>query len=492
MRVAATLVLLGFGTAGAARGEAAALTAKDLAGTWAGTLTHDGETEPIALDLVPAADGKVTLKATIPITHVVQAGFGTAEMTIEGNQAKLGPFVFTYDAAAGTLSGNVPAGLAPVYDLAFTLKRVDHFDVPPRPEPTAPLVRPAWTFDAGAAIWAGPTFADGVVYAGGTDGKVHALDARTGHERWSFAAGGPVRTRPTIAGSDVYFQADDGQLYKLAAATGQERWRVRVVEKPIERLPFDNPQSRYDSFGSAVVVSGGRLYLGTHDGKLLALEPEKGARVWEFAAGDAVLSAPVVAGGRVYFGSYDHFVYALDAAKGQLAWKQDTKGAVVNTPAVSADGATLVIGNRAYDLLGLDARTGEPRWKRYFWFSWVESSATIKDGIAYVGSSDAAAAYAYDVKSGERRWKTDVFGWAWGQPAVTDKRVYIGHSSQAGYLAGHRGGLMALDRATGKPVWRYTSEEAKSGPYGIPGSAAVGQGLVFVGGLDGKVYAFAE
>jgi outer membrane protein assembly factor BamB len=288
----------------------------------------------------------------------------------------------------------------------------------------------------------------------------------------------------------VYVPADDGYLYKIAAASGQEVWRVKVVEKPIERLPFDNPKSRFDRFGSEVTVAGGRLYLGTHDGRLLALDPARGERVWAFEAGDAILAAPTVADGRVFFGSYDKHVYALDAATGQLAWKRDTKGAVVSTPAVVGD--RVVIGNRGYDLLGLETRTGEPAWKRYFWFSWVESSPSVREGVAYVGSSDAASVSAYDVRTGERRWWTDVYGWAWGQPAVTERRVYAGVASQVGYLAQHQGGVMALDRATGRLTWRYPTEAPASGSYGFPGSPAVGEGLVVVTGLDGKVYAFAE
>jgi outer membrane protein assembly factor BamB len=424
--------------------------------------------------------------------HLVQADFGTVEPKVEGNDVRLGPFTFTYDPKAKTLSGTMPEGLVPVYRMPITLRRVDRLEVPARPEPQSPQVRPAWTFEAGSPLWAGATVADDVVYAGGDNGRLHALEARTGKERWSFAAGGPIRTRATVVGADVYFQADDGALYRLSAASGQELWRVRVVEKPIERLPFDNPKSRFDRFGSDVAVAGGRLYVGTHDGRLVALDPARGERLWEFAAGDAVLSAPTVANGRVYFGSYDGFVYALDAEDGKLVWKRDTQGAVVSTPAVSASGDRLVIGTRAYDLLGLDARTGEAAWTRYIWFSWVESSATIRGGVAYVGSSDAAAAYAFDAQSGERHWKTDVYGWAWGRPAVTEGRVYVGHASQVGYLAGHRGGLMALERKTGRPVWRYEAAPSKSGAYGFPGSPAVGSGFVFATGLDGRVYAFAE
>ena len=296
-------------------------------------------------------------------------------------------------------------------------------------------------------------------------------------------AAGKIRTRATVSGKDLYFQADDGFLYRLDAATGAERWRVRVSEKPIERLPFDNPKSRFDRFGSDVTVAGGRLYLGTHDGKLLALDPARGEKAWEFAAGDSILAAPAVAFGRVYFGSYDKHVYALDEASGQLVWKYDTKGAVVSTPAV--DGGLVVVGTRAYDLLGLDARTGQPAWKQYIWFSWVESSPTIRDGVAYVGSSDAAAVHAFDVRTGERLWKTDVYGWPWGQPAVTDTRVYAGAASQVGYLAQHRAGVFALDRASGNVSGTFPASRQRRARMAFPALQPWGRGSCSRAGSTG-------
>jgi outer membrane protein assembly factor BamB len=493
MNVLARAILAALVVASPAAGEPpAAVTAQDLAGAWVGELTHEGDTTLFGLELEPLDDGKVLLKMSMPLVHIGHQPIVKAPLVVTGSELKLGPLVFSYDAKARTLSGVLPAALVPVYSIPFTLRHVDRLDLPERPEIDAPSAVPVWTFDAGAPLWAGATFAGGMIYAGGEDGALHALEAKTGKERWSFRAGGPIRTLVTVAGDALYFQADDGLLYRVAGGSGQETWRVRVVTKAIERLPFDNPKSRYDRFGSAVTVDAGRLYLGTHDGRMLALDPARGATLWEFPSGDSVLAAPTVAGGRVYFGSYDGNVYSLDAAKGQLLWKHDTKGAVVSTPTLDPASGRVVIGSRSYDLLGLDAASGNTVWKKYIWSSWVESSATVRDGVAYVGSSDAAALYAFDARSGQRRWATDVHGWAWGQPAVTDRRVFIGTAATKDYLVGHRGGIVAVDRATGRPAWSYVAQASESGSYGFPGTAAVGEGLVFLTGLDGKVYAFTQ
>jgi outer membrane protein assembly factor BamB len=262
---------------------------------------------------------------------------------------------------------------------------------------------------------------------------------------------------------------------------------VRLGSQPVVRLPFQDPTSKLDRFSSDVTVSEGRLYVGTYDGRIVALAAADGDMLWQFATGDAVLAAPSVAGGRVYAGSYDHRVYALDASSGKLVWKCDTRGRVVSTPAVAGD--RLVIGNRIYDLLGLDARTGGVAWKRYQWGTWVESSATLSDGVAYVGSSDGASVSAWDAASGDRRWLTDVLGWSWGQPAVTADRVYACSSGSVGYPVPNLGTVVALDRASGAVAWRYAPPAPSGGDWGFPGSVAVGPRFVYASGLDGRLIA---
>lgn len=116
----------------------------------------------------------------------------------------------------------------------------------------------------------------------------------------------------------------------------------------------------------------------------------------------------------------------------------------------------------------------------------------MRDGVAYVGSSDAAALYAFDAQTGRPIWSTDVWGWAWGQPAVTAARVYMDTSGMGEYPVPHRAGLMAVERSTGKPVWRFVVQPPDGKAYGFTGSPAVGAGRVFIAGLDGRVYAFSE
>jgi outer membrane protein assembly factor BamB len=474
-----------------AQGEGGVTVAPEswLSGTWVATLTHDGETQPLALRFEPKEGGVFRVDLTNPAIHVWEVPI--AQAAIEGNQVRIGKsLVFDYDPAARTLSGEMPKSLVPVHPMPATFRKKT-LERPPRAELRGPVASPVWVFDAGAPVWADVAHADGVVYAGGADGRLHALEAQTGRELWVFRAGGPIRARATRAGAALFVHADDGFLYKIVAATGAELFKVRVDGKPIERFPPDDERSRFDVFASAAAIDHGHVYIGTHDGHVLAVGEADGKRLWDFAAGDSVSSTPVVEAGRVYFGSFDGNVYAVSAASGALAWKRDTGAPVVSTPAVN--GGHVIVGSRSYDLMALRAENGTPVWTRYIWFSWVESPPSVRDGMVYVGSSDAARLFAFDARTGLPSWDLDVHGWAWGQPAVTDARVFIGTSAAPHYLVAHDSAFLAVDRKTGQVAWRFPlAPPGGNSTYGFTASPAVAEGLVFAGALDGKVYAFAQ
>ncbi len=472
-----------------AAAAAGAFSAADLPGTWSGFAVHDGDSTLIALELEPAAEGRTRIKATIPAIGIDRVTFGEVRAVVRGDSVTLGPFQFVRDAGDGSLHGVVPADLLPVYTVPLTLRRVAAPPPVPRPEFDVSTPPTAWTFRGEAPCWAGATYAHGLVYAGDDGGTLHALDVKSGRERWTFRAGAAIRSRALVVGNDLFLSADDGLVRRLDARSGKLRWEARV-ESTVVRYPLDDPKTIWDRFGADPVLGGGLLYVGTHDGRLVALDPGDGKRRWQFESGGAVLAAPLVAGGRACFGSLDGNVYAVDAVTGALEWKFDTKAPVVSTPALAGD--RVIVGTRGYDLFALDARRGTPLWKRYFWFSWVESSAAVADGIAYVGSSDASAVYAVDARDGRIVWKAPVRGWAWGPPTVAGDRIYIGTVGAASTGGRQVGAANVLDRRDGRLITRLPAPPREDGQFGFAGGAALGEGLVFFPGLDGTIIALPQ
>jgi outer membrane protein assembly factor BamB len=121
----------------------------------------------------------------------------------------------------------------------------------------------------------------------------------------------------------------------------------------------------------------------------------------------------------------------------------------------------------------------------------------VFDGTIYIGSSDAAKVMAVEPGSGRSVWEADAYGSAWGRPAVTQARVYEGVAGVLPYAAPHRGAVMAFERSTGRLAWWYPAKRPDPAPkertaYGFPASVAIGDGMVFAGALDGRLYAFPQ
>jgi outer membrane protein assembly factor BamB len=456
-----------------------------LDGLWSGTLEHAGHESGFALRFDVTEPGSVTVALSMPAIGVFDLPFGTG--TFDGRTLRVGNWSCEYDAEADTVSGTVPASLLPVYDVPFILHRADRLEVP-APPPDPPSMPPSWTVDTGAPVWAGVAASDGVVYVGNDDGAITAIREADRAVLWTRRAGGAIRATPAVAAGSVYVHADDGVVYCLDTGDGTERWRARV-DRAVERIPPGQAGSRYDSYSSSVLLVDGTAYVGTAGGSLVALNAADGSERWRHEAGEAILGTPSVGGGRVYYADFSGRVAALEAQAGEVLWSTPTAGAIVSSPALAGD--VLVVGNRAYDLLALSAADGSVAWTYYYWFSWVESSATIRDGVAYVGSSDGQRLHAFDAATGRLQWSAPTGGSTWAQPAVDDTRVYVGTVGVADYIVAHRGHFLAVDRATGQPAWRFTTERAgEAATWGFASSPTVGQRAVYAGGLDGRLYAF--
>jgi len=230
------------------------------------------------------------------------------------------------------------------------------------------------------------------------------------------------------------------------------------------------------------------VYVGSGDGSFHAVDAASGKRAWRFAAKGMVRDTALVDGPRVVFGTMDGILYALDRATGKEIWEKNLEMSVTSSPARIGD--RLVVGTRASGLHALAPETGEELWKRSFWGSWVESTAVPFGDFFYIGSSDLRRVTGYD-REGRILWRTDVFGSPWGRPAVTEKRVYIGAEGNSPYPVRNLGSFCALDRATGRIVWRWVSPDLPGVVQtGFVGGPALAGDLVVVAGLDGSLSAF--
>jgi len=79
---------------------------------------------------------------------------------------------------------------------------------------------------------------------------------------------------------------------------------------------------------SSAAIDDGKVFVGSDDGAVVALDLATGRRLWSFQTGEGVEASPLTRNGTVYIGSGDGKLYALDAATGALKW---SGGAVCGT-----------------------------------------------------------------------------------------------------------------------------------------------------------------
>jgi len=353
-----------------------------------------------------------------------------------------------------------------------------------------------WSQEIGGQIWAPLTYHRGVLYFGSDDSKFYAFDIESRAVTWEFVTGGKIRSGAVIIGNLVVFANDDGFLYALTPDTGREVWRFDLGSAGIERvLPAVDPPYGYDYRHSSPVDHGGVIYIGSPNGYLYAIYNDTGLLFWKFETDGPIRSTPVADGRNVYFGSWDGHLYALDAHFGNLSWRFDTGGIVQGSPALGA--GNVYVGSRSANLFARDARTGEEKWTHVNEDgSWVESSPVFDSGVVYVGSSDALSLFAFDAETGDPVWEYDTSGWSWADPVLNDDVVYIGGLSASPYYfegVEIRPGFHAVEQETGVGLWEFTPgliEGYLTG--GVFSTPAIVDGVIYAGGIDGRLYAIKQ
>src|SRR6266849_294600 len=121
-----------------------------------------------------------------------------------------------------------------------------------------------WTTQLPAALAAGPTIVDGVIYVGDWDGFFYAINAKTGAKIWQTFVGmaaapdNPicqsaigVTSQAVVIGDVVYVGGGDSAVYALDKVTGSQRWRTELSD----------PASGSYSW-SSVAAYNNALYIG--------------------------------------------------------------------------------------------------------------------------------------------------------------------------------------------------------------------------------------
>jgi quinohemoprotein ethanol dehydrogenase len=151
----------------------------------------------------------------------------------------------------------------------------------------------AWQFalDTNRGLEATPIVIDGVMYAAGNYGRVYALDARSGRELWRHvpAIDGPwarhaccdvVNRGLALWQGRVYVGTLDGWLEALDARSGALLWRVDTLVGRERHLPYTVSGAPLIA-GDVVIIGNGGADFGVR-GYVSAYDLASGALKWRF------------------------------------------------------------------------------------------------------------------------------------------------------------------------------------------------------------------
>ena len=217
-----------------------------------------------------------------------------------------------------------------------------------------------WRSTTKASLSGGPGVGNSLVVVGSSKGEVIALELSTGTTRWKAFVAGEVLAAPAVGDSAVVVRTVDGRLVGLDLTDGHELWRE---EQQIPRLTLRGT--------AAPVIVGNAAIAGFDNGRVLAVEAQTGAILWESLVSPArgrtelerlvdIDSAVRIAGADVLVAGFQGRVTMLDLNSGQTWWSRE----ISSYRGLAVDDDLVYISGTDGALIALRRRSGIEVWRQ--------------------------------------------------------------------------------------------------------------------------------
>ncbi|MGN4989296.1 outer membrane protein assembly factor BamB [Aeromonas sp. 97A] len=307
--------------------------------------------------------------------------------------------------------------------------------------------------------------------------------AFTADTAWSSTVGDGIgdfysQLKPVVEEDRIYAAARDGDVSAFDRASGDRLWSVDLADLPV------NADKRSARLSGGLVSRYGKLFLGSENGGVYALNEENGEVLWQTNVPGEVVASPAVEDGRVVVLTTSGRLIALDADEGKMQWSLSEEQPPLTLRSAGAPVITngAVIYGRADGKVGIallsngqpvrQSKVADPR------------GATELDRMVDVDASpliagDELYAIAYNGQLMARKLMTGDEVW---------KRKYSGYrdlamTGNAIVLTDSRSHLFAIDRRNGLELWSNTQLENRT----VTAPVIFGD-YVVVGDVEGYLY----
>lgn len=276
---------------------------------------------------------------------------------------------------------------------------------------------------------------------------------------------GEIMVAPAVKDGKVYVGSVNSNLYALDAATGEEEWAFTENRSSIDVAPAVGDSTVFFS-------SGGGLY---------AIDLQTREERWRHEEGLSPIH-PLIHDEGIYLGDIGGHVYALDRTTGEERWSRDMGEVKVESPPALSDGRLYVLA-ADLELVSIELDSGEDVWsvrpdveERAL----SRGSPVVHEELVYVGNVEGQL-FAFDKTTGEETWRVETSEVINGSPTVFEDVVYLRTYCDGDVC------LYALDAHTGEEIWQsqYKADAAVTSP-------ATADGVLYFGAGEGLYAVDAE
>jgi len=329
--------------------------------------------------------------------------------------------------------------------------------------------------------------------------QIDTANVRNLQAQWALQIPGEAQVEavPIVVDGIMFVTRPPGEVMAIEAATGRRIWTYQRPQKKVN--PYES-----NRVNRGVAVLGGRVFFGTLDAALVALNARTGALLWETQVADtmegySITSAPLALRDKVVTGvaggeyGIRGFVDAYDPGTGKRLWRFYTTPGPGEFGYETWAGESWRHGSAATWLTG----TYDPEMDTIYWP--VGNPGPDENGDVRQGDNlFSCSVVALDAGTGKRKWHyqftpNDTHDWDATEDLVLVDRPWHRKNRKLLLHADRNGVFYVLDRVTGEflaatPYVRTTwvqGWDAKGRPLTAPGWRATPEGAAVFPALIG-------